>query len=202
MWRTWVILVVASACGGDARTTHGADGAPRDGAGPGGDGGGGVDAPPGEVCGGIIGLTCPAGFFCDFAENDCGAGDVQGTCQPQPAGCPDPISEDVCGCDGQVYSIPCDAYAAGIDLGPAAGCTAPSANHFACGDRFCQQGATYCEVLVSDVAGVPNEYRCVTWPATCGAMGNTACACFASERCGAMCQEPEMDRFTLTCPGG
>ena len=33
--------------------------------------------PPGDICGGLLGLSCNEGYFCDFAPDaQCGAGDM------------------------------------------------------------------------------------------------------------------------------
>lgn len=43
----------------------------------------------GEICGGLLGISCPEGQFCDFAAGDgCGVADGQGVCTDQPTKCP------------------------------------------------------------------------------------------------------------------
>ncbi len=73
-------------------------------------------AAQGATCGGIAGLTCDAGEFCDYPiEAQCGAADQTGVCQPIPQICT-LIYQPVCGCDGTTYSSPCDAAASGVSV--------------------------------------------------------------------------------------
>jgi hypothetical protein len=71
------------------------------------DGGGGA-------CGGIAGLRCRDGWYCD--DNECGIADRLGTCKPIlnvacPADCP-----GVCGCDGKTYCNECTAHVSGVSV--------------------------------------------------------------------------------------
>lgn len=78
--------------------------------------GGTGDAGTVETCGGIAGLTCDAGQWCDYPEDTmCGAFDMLGECKPRPEGCPD-VYMPVCGCDGSTHGNECEAHAAGVDV--------------------------------------------------------------------------------------
>lgn len=67
------------------------------------------------VCGGLAGLTCDAGFFCDYEPGQfCGGDDSLGTCAPLPtSGECAAIFEPVCGCDDVTYDNDCRAAVAG-----------------------------------------------------------------------------------------
>lgn len=66
----------------------------------------------GSVCGGLAGLACPEGRFCEFEGATCGAGDQTGTCLVPPEVCTFDY-KPVCGCDGTTYSNDCARRAAG-----------------------------------------------------------------------------------------
>lgn len=68
------------------------------------------------TCGGIQGLGCPDGEYCDFpAEAQCGAGDQTGVCAVRPEACTREF-RPVCGCDGVTHGNACVAAAAGVSV--------------------------------------------------------------------------------------
>lgn len=80
--------------------------------------------PQEPICGGIAGLACEDGYFCDYdLEAMCGAGDQTGTCEPIPDLCTE-VHDPVCGCDGKTYGNACKANMAGVSVAYPGTCAA------------------------------------------------------------------------------
>jgi hypothetical protein len=78
-----------------------------------------------QSCGGLQGLQCPEGAYCNYApEAQCGAADQTGTCEPRPEFCTEQY-EPVCGCDGETYPNACYAAREGVSVVSAGECPAP-----------------------------------------------------------------------------
>jgi hypothetical protein len=69
----------------------------------------------GQMCGGIAGIACGDGLYCNYEGGHCGAGDQAGTCRTRPTVCTLEMSP-VCGCDGRVYSNSSCAAVAGVSV--------------------------------------------------------------------------------------
>lgn len=65
-------------------------------------------------CGGGGEFACPAGMYCQLAE-ECGGVDEKGVCKPVPADCSTEESL-VCGCNHRTYSNECMANAAKVSV--------------------------------------------------------------------------------------
>jgi hypothetical protein len=191
----WSILPACGDDGGstevDARTIDGpvADAPQPDASQP--------DAQEGAICGGKAGGTCPATQYCDYAQNGCGFDDGTGICVDRPIGCPDPVFQATCGCDGTVYGQPCDAYAAGTDLNAYGTCPVPPES-FACGWTQCDRLSQYCRRTISDIGGEPDSFECIAMP-PCPQPG---CPCVVAEPCGNTCTGDLDTGVTVTCAGG
>jgi len=74
-------------------------------------------------CGGIAGLTCAKGSYCDFSGATCGAGDQFGVCRLIPTSCSPGDAPAVCGCDGKTYENDCARAHAGVSKASNGACT-------------------------------------------------------------------------------
>lgn len=184
---------------GGAGGATGTGAAGRGGTGGGGGAGGGKAGTGGGAGqkGGCGTMDCSDTQFCDWQSNRCGGGTLPvGMCMARPQGCT-AVVDQVCGCDGQVYSNPCMAAVAGQDLDETgAGCKPPSGT-FVCGPRFCAHGSQYCEARIGGPAGAAGNYGCLTLPVGCGA--NPTCACLTgTAQCG-NCQMSTDGDLTTRC---
>jgi len=73
-----------------------------------------------QLCGGIGGVPCGAGEFCELPDGFCCC-DFEGTCSVIPGGCP-AIYDPVCGCDGATYSNRCEASRAAVSVDHVGAC--------------------------------------------------------------------------------
>lgn len=65
----------------------------------------------GKTCGGLGGIACDAGLFCDHKPYECRIMDASGTCVQIPVFCPltqSSVGLQVCGCNGTSYWDDCE----------------------------------------------------------------------------------------------
>ena len=134
---------------------------------------------PSPTCGGVAGLTCPAGSYCNYPpEAACGASDASGICTPISATCTDALAQ-VCGCDGRTYANPCLAAQAGVSIAANGACAAAAAaNACGAGIAACNAETNASGTCGSGLPACPaGSYCAFSLDTACGAAGdNGTCA--------------------------
>jgi len=129
----------------------------------------------GGQCGGLLGLTCADGEWCDYDGASCGAADQLGTCTPRPEACIE-IYSPVCGCDGSTYGNECEANAAGVDVASEGACGGGAT----CGGfaGLGCPGGRYCNYPDASMCGAGDQTgTCEDRPEACTALYDPACGC-------------------------
>jgi hypothetical protein len=137
---------------------------------------------PYPACGGIAGLPCPEGEFCNQESAPdalgCGWEDSLGTCASKAETC-DRL-ESVCGCDGSTYESRCAAHAAGSSVKTLGPCKVDRELNCDERDALCKRAQPVCPAgeVASVVEGCWGE--CVPL---------AECVCHAADEC------PEREQY-------
>lgn len=75
----------------------------------------------GKMCGGIAGIRCNRGLFCEHRPGACRVADAAGRCVAIPRFC-NKIFKPVCGCNGKTFSNDCVRLSARVQLAHAGAC--------------------------------------------------------------------------------
>lgn len=79
---------------------------------------------PGQTCGGVGGIPCDAGLFCQAPTGKCGP-DTLGKCVKVPEIC-NARYLPVCGCDNKTYGNDCNRQAAKVSKKHDGACRTPT----------------------------------------------------------------------------
>jgi hypothetical protein len=123
-------------------------------------------------CGGIAGLPCEKGEFCEYPAGTCDIVDNMGVCVTIPEDCLD-VFDPVCGCDGVTYSNDCERMRAMVQKSHDGPCERECGGFLGIPcekGEFCEYPAGTCDV--ADNMGV-----CVKIPVVCPAVFDPVCGC-------------------------
>jgi hypothetical protein len=162
---------------------------------------GGTGGGTGKTCGGIAGLLCATGEFCEMPAGSCKVADATGTCvvKVKAGSCPvfAVAPQPACGCDGKTYYDDCERQVAGVsrqsssacptDAGAGGsggtggaggsagkGCDSSAAVSGCAAGEFCDIGVGLCRTNLRPATCVVKPQICNNvYQPVCGCDGNT-----------------------------
>lgn len=137
------------------------------------------EEPVAPACGGLAGLQCDDGFYCDYApEARCGIADQTGVCREIPGTCTGALAP-VCGCNGVTYNNSCDAARAGMSVTSEGSCEGDEPAQ-TCGGQLgaaCGEGS-FCNYELGAACGVADQLgTCEALPEACTREYKPVCGC-------------------------
>lgn len=135
-----------------------------------------LTCPTEDVCGGLLGKECEAGYTCINDDGMCQVADASGVCRLQTNTCPT-IAQPVCGCDGKTYGNRCEAAAAGVSVDTEGECKTEGTS---CGGKMGNQCGVdeFCKYKPEDMCGAADQTgTCAPKPALCDKKLAPVCGC-------------------------
>jgi Kazal-type serine protease inhibitor domain/Somatomedin B domain len=138
------------------------------------------EAPVAKACGGLAGLQCDDGFYCDYSDDaNCGFADQTGVCREVPETCTEELAP-VCGCNGETYANSCAAAQAGASVTSEGACEGDEEPAQVCGGQLglaCGEG-TFCNYSVEAACGAGDmQGTCEALPEACTREYLPVCGC-------------------------
>lgn len=129
----------------------------------------------GAKCGGIAGLPCGLGEYCDLGVGQCRVADAMGVCRPTPQACLQ-VYMPVCGCDGKTYPSPCAAAMAGVSIDHKGACKPVAKRCGGFAGEACDKGQ-YCQYPIGQCKSADIFGECQPIPQACTMNYDPVCGC-------------------------
>lgn len=134
-----------------------------------------------KECGGIAGLSCAPGEYCDYGRDygpGCQVPDAMGTCRTTPDVCTEE-EKPVCGCDSKTYGNACKAAVAGVSVLYEGVCGEPRScgGDLPAGSSGCAPNEYCAYVEGQDCGHTDASATCQLRPISCDYSYDPVCGC-------------------------